>query len=567
MELSIPKYVLNSPRLYVIGLFISLQLTALAQYQDAYYVQLVGKDTVYDANHLLSKKALDRRSKYSIPIDYQDYPVKTTYIQSLENIDSIHVRYTLRWLNAAIVESTSTAIQSLDSISFVNFTQYVGKVTAHQNVNREKMTFIQPVVKLKESSMHTQNLTSRDYGIAYDQNKQIGILDLHQKGWNGNGISVAVFDAGFKNLNTIPGFLKHQANHKLRYGYDWVNMDNTLTDFETHGTSCASALGAYDPGSYIGSGPLSSITLFKTENGKTEYPIEELNWCKAAEIADSLGVDMITSSLGYNQFDDVRLNYTHSQLDGNTAFISRVAKIAVEKGIIVLNSAGNQGHSPWQKIGFPADNREVITVGAVDKKGDVSYFSSRGNNANHHLKPDLSAMGVMTAVATPKGTYNKGNGTSFSTPVVAGGVACLLQAYPHLSPLAIADLLRKTATQNHRPDSMIGYGIARFDVAYAFQKSVEENRKIHVINTLNMEFVVLNAQDNPISYTLYLHRKFLGFIAVKKKIQSESNVSISSAHYIPLCEIADAEPMELSIRVIGNDEKGQLKIKARCKLK
>ena len=512
-------------------LIVNSHLSFSQNTNDAFYVQFLDKDTSYTPEEILSKKALDRRNKYQIPLNSTDYPVKKEYLSILNRLDSVNVRYSLKWSNGAVIESSKSFVTSLDSLPFITEIKYVG--TFNPNSKRESIEFHQPILKLKVSSMETVRLNEEDYGKSYQQNKQIGVLHLHNKGFNGNNISVAVFDAGFKNITKIPGFLRHQANEKLRYGYDLVNLDNSLSDFDTHGTACASALGAYDRGKFIGSGPLAKLTLFKTENGKSEYPIEELNWCKAAEIADSLGVDIITSSLGYNQFDDQSLNYTHSQLDGNTSYISIGAKTAVSKGIIVLNSAGNQGNSKWQKIGFPADVEEVLTVGASNKNGSPVRFSSRGNNANQSIKPDVVALGVRATVASPSGFYYQGNGTSFSTPIVAGGVACLLQAFPQLSPKEINDLIRQTADDNTTPDSVIGYGVARFDIAFEYQNYLDKKTiRPHVFYSNPKEVVIFSGAAESMDLLYYVNRKFLGFWKYRKKVSSKKGITPSTVHYI-----------------------------------
>ena len=518
----------------------------------AFYVQFNDKDTNFNINEILSPKAIERRNKYQIQLNYSDYPVKKNYLQKLNQLDSITVRYALKWSNSAIIESSKTYVSTLDSLAFISEIKYVG--TINPNNKREAVDFYKPTVKLKSSTMETSSLNELDYGKSYQQNQQIGVLHLHKKGFNGNRVSVAVFDAGFKNITKIPGFLRHQANDKLMFGYDLVNLDNSLSDFDTHGTACASALGAYDKGKFIGSGPLAKLTLFKTENGKSEYPIEELNWCKAAEIADSLGVDIITSSLGYNQFDDQSLNYTHSQLDGNTSYISIGAKTAVSKGIIVLNSAGNQGNSKWQKIGFPADVEEVLTVGAINKNGSPARFSSRGNNANQSIKPDVVALGVGATVASPSGFYYQGNGTSFSTPIVAGGVACLLQAFPQLSPKEINDLIRQTADNNTTPDSVIGYGVARFDIAFEYQNYLDKKTvRPHVFYSDPKEVVIFSGAAESMDLLYYVNRKFLGFWKYRKKVSSKKGITPSTVHYIK---------NSLNIKVKFYDKEGSsLKVK------
>jgi hypothetical protein len=527
-----------------IGLILCLFFTYLGFSQNlnqAFYIQFTDKDTSYHIHELLSQKAIERRDKYNISLNYNDYPVKTEYLKRLNKFDSITVRFALKWSNGVVIESSKTFVELLDSLPFISQINYVGSL--NPNSKREPVNFHQPILKLKVSSMETSGLTEKDYGKSFQQNQQIGVIDLHKKGFNGNNIHVAVFDAGFKNITKIPGFIKHQANYKLMFGYDLVNLDNTLSDFDTHGTACASALGAYDKGKFIGSGPLAKLTLFKTENGKSEYPIEELNWCKAAEIADSLGVDIITSSLGYNQFDDSKMNYNHSQLDGKTSYISIGAKTAVSKGIIVLNSAGNQGDSKWQKIGFPGDVEEVLTVGAISKNGKPARFSSRGNNANQSIKPDVVALGVRATVSSPSGFYYQGNGTSFSTPIVAGGVACLLQAFPELSPKELNDLIRQTANQNDSPDSIKGYGIARFDVAYEYQNYLNlKTTKPYILSSNPKEIVIFGGSSEAMDLFYYKSRTFLGFWKYLKKANTLKGLTPTDVYYIrtPQDESIDA---------------------------
>ena len=495
-----------------------------------FYVQFEDKDTNFVIDEILSNKAIERRNKYQIQLNYNDYPVKRDHLEKLNQLDSITVRYALKWSNGAVIESSKTNISKLDSQPFISEIRYVG--TINPKSKREAIYFYKPTVKLKVSEMETIGLTELDYGKSYKQNQQIGVIHLHKKGFNGNSISVAVFDAGFKNITRIASFLRHQANDKLMFGYDLVNLDNSLSDYDTHGTACASALGAYDKGEFIGSGPLSSLTLFKTENGKSEYPIEELNWCKAAEIADSLGVDIITSSLGYNQFDDPKMNYNHSQLDGNTSYISMGAKTAVSKGIIVINSAGNQGDSKWKKIGFPADAEEVLTVGAISKNGNPASFSSRGNNANKSIKPDVVALGVRATVSSPSGYYYQGNGTSFSTPIVAGGVACLLQAFPKLSPSEINNLIRQTADQNNNPDSIKGFGIARFDVAYEYLNYINsKTTNPFIFSSNSSEIIIFKGLAKSMNLTYYVRRKFLGFLNYHKKMSSLKGIIPTDVHH------------------------------------
>ncbi|HBN03579.1 MAG TPA: hypothetical protein DD396_05995, partial [Bacteroidetes bacterium] len=329
----------------------------------------------------------------------------------------------------------------------------------------------------------------------------------------------AVFDAGFKNLNAIPGFLKHQANDRLTFCYDVAQLDNLLTDADNHGTAVTSCLGAYQLGHYVGSAPLANLFLFRTEYGATESPLEELNWCKAAELSDSAGVDMITSSLGYFRFDDTTLSYRHSDLDGFTSYISLGARIAVEKGILVLNSAGNEGDNLWRKIGTPADVATVLTIGAAGIDNQVGRFSSQGYNAKGDIKPDVVACGVLTYVGSPNGNYYQGYGTSYATPVAAGGVACLLQAFPGLTPLQINQLIRSTASQSQNPDSIMGYGVAQFDAAYNLQQLKTAKHVVSGIVKIDPNgLIIFKVPKDVVHFDVYSVVKFLGVLPYKKHL-------------------------------------------------
>lgn len=509
-----------SSRIGKAALFLIISISSsYAQSTNVFYVQFDSKEIVGQAEDHLSPKAIYRRAKYGIKPTETDFPVNSTYVAAVLRDTNIIFRYSLKWHNAIVVSSDENNLSKLENLPFVKQVKYAGKATKILVI--EAPTFVSPILKLKESDMTITTLTEAEYGASYGQNNQIGVIELHRKGFDGSGIDIAIFDAGFKNLNIIPAFVKHQGNGLLTYGYDLVDLDNELTNSDNHGTSCASCFGSYDKGKYIGSAPKAHITLFRTENGSTEYPVEELNWCKAAEIADSLGVDMITSSLGYNKYDDTTLSYTHKDLNGKTSYISLAAKTATEKGILVINSAGNEGDNKWRKIGTPADAAEVLAVGAVSLKNKPGKFSSQGYNADGVVKPDIAACGVLAWVASPSGSYYQGYGTSYATPIAAGGVACLLQAYPELNPQQIRDLIKATALDAESPDSIRGYGVAQFDLAYELgqvQKLSISSAKI--LNIDSNQVIIFNPNNAKISYSVYYTKKLLGLFNIKKKLNS-----------------------------------------------
>lgn len=489
----------------------------LAQNTNAYFIQFSDKVSESNIRATLSEKALERRTKFNLSIDSYDMPVSANYISVILQDTTIRLRYALKWHNAIVVNCTKTSLHYLTDLPFVRAVKFVGETQTLKS--SEGPLFYAPRLVLKDATMKENGYTKEDYGVSYAQNKQIGVPYLHRLGYTGKGIDVAVFDAGFKNLNAIPGFLKHQANDRLTFCYDVAQLDNLLTDADNHGTAVTSCLGAYQLGHYVGSAPLANLFLFRTEYGATESPLEELNWCKAAELSDSAGVDMITSSLGYFRFDDTTLSYRHSDLDGFTSFISLGARIAVEKGILVLNSAGNEGDNLWRKIGTPADVATVLTIGAAGIDNQVGRFSSQGYNAKGDIKPDVVACGVLTYVGSPNGNYYQGYGTSYATPVAAGGVACLLQAFPGLTPLQINQLIRSTASQSQNPDSIMGYGVAQFDAAYNLQQLKTAKHVVSGIVKIDPNgLIIFKVPKDVVHFDVYSVVKFLGVLPYKKHL-------------------------------------------------
>lgn len=536
-------------------IFLFFNVRLVAQTHNVYLVKFTDKDTSVSAESTLSSKAIDRRIKYGISLDHYDLPVNAFYVQNLLNDSTLFLRYTLKWHNAAVISSESEDLSKVENLAFVESVKYVGKSPFRKF--KEAPAFNSPVLKLKESTMTTIGLDAQDYGIAYAQNLQIGTIDLHKQGLNGKGVSIAIFDAGFKNIDQIPSFLKHQSNNLLTFGYDVAGLDNELNINDNHGTACASTFGAYDKGKYIGSAPNAYLTLFQTEFAASEYPVEELNWCKAAELADSAGIDLITSSLGYNQFDDKSLSYTHDDLDGKTSFVSLGATVAASRGIVVLNSAGNQGDNKWRKIGTPADVPTVITVGAVDVTGKPGKFSSQGYNANGSIKPDIAACGVLAAVASPSGGYYKGYGTSYSTPLAAGGVACIMQAFPEKNPSEIANLIRHTSSQSSNPDSIMGYGVAQFDIAYHYAKAQKNDQiEFDILKSNDKEISVYLKNDGDYSYSMYYTKKFMKLFKIKKGKKKGTFAATHSIARIPIDLTEENCSKKYTLKIISSSTVG-----------
>jgi subtilisin family serine protease len=227
-----------------------------------------------------------------------------------------------------------------------------------------------------------------------------------------------------------------------------------------------STMGAKKSRKIFGAAPDADYILLRTEDVFSENLIEEYMWVCAAEFADSSGADIINSSLGYTTFDDSLQNHTYEDMDGETTPISIGAGIACNKGIIVVSSAGNSGSSSWRFIGAPADNFDVLSVGAVDENEEITSFSSYGPNSDGALKPNVVAQGKNTVIISSSDTVRTGSGTSFSSPITAGMVACLWGAQPTQTPAAVKDAIYKSADRYLNPDDQFGYGVADYFSAY-----------------------------------------------------------------------------------------------------
>lgn len=400
----------------------------------------------------LSDKAIARREKFNISIDSSDLPLTPLYVQTIAGIKGIELWNRSKWLNALEIRTTDTlAVSGLNMLTFVRKIQYLGYVNEDPN----KPEAIDSTFLRSSKTNMKSPLTEESYGRAFEQNNLINLLPLHNKGYRGNGISIAILDAGFNNAYRIPGVNINESNTPCR---DFVTHDNSIWEDDRHGANVFGFMRAFQPGTYIGTAPFANYMLLRTEQTSSETPSEEVNWVAAAEYADSAGVDMISSSLGYTVFDNPALGHTFKEYNGKTTIVAIGANAAVAKGIAVVVSAGNEGNNSWEKIGTPGDAPSVITIGATDDKGYYADFSSRGRTADGRIKPDLTAMGKKAYVTSPGGTY-QGNGTSYATPIFAGALACLIESCPGKTPAQLKTALLQSGTHSFNPDSLYGYGI------------------------------------------------------------------------------------------------------------
>ena len=418
-----------------------------------YWVQFVDKqNNPYSIDYpeaYLSVRALQRRANQHIAIDEHDLPVTPDYLKSLSQAGALVLNVS-KWLNGAVVEVTDTeVIQQIEQLPFVGGTRRC----ADGNFT-----------KIADDGM---DFVPSFYGDAFDHIGTINGKPLHDAGFMGQGMLIAVIDGGFRGADTIKVLASLRDEGRLLGTRNFVERDSTVFKGSQHGTACLGLMAGYLPNEYVGTAPKASFYLFVTEDVSSENIIEEYNWVSAAELADSLGVDVCSTSLGYVDFDDAEQTHVYEDLDGATTPVSRGAAIACSRGMLCVNSAGNSGQNPFPYIGAPADVEAVLTVGAVNGTGELAPFSSVGPTFDQRIKPDVVAMGVGDKVAAYNGTYYNGSGTSYSCPVVAGMSACLWQSRPLATPRELADALRQTANRSDMPDCSYGYGLPDFAAAMA----------------------------------------------------------------------------------------------------
>ncbi|WP_045689524.1 S8 family serine peptidase [Hymenobacter sp. AT01-02] len=403
----------------------------------------------------LSARAVQRRQRQNIAVQPRDLPVNPSYVQQVKAVAGAQLWYTSRWFNAAIVACDSATLLQLQALPCVRTAKTLNRGLPGSR-KRE----------VGEQLPAEQRGTRAQYGPAYTQANMIGAVAMHDAGYRGEGMQIAVFDAGFTGVNTAAAFAPLFQEQRLASTFNVVEKNNAVYGRNSHGTNCLSTMAANSPGFYIGTAPQATYRLFVTEDIYSEHPVEEANWLVAAEYADSAGVDIISSSLGYNTFDYPSVDYTYNDLNGRTALSTRAATVAARVGMLVVNSAGNEGRNTWRYITAPADADSILTVGAVDSLLNRAYFSSMGPTADGRIKPNLSAMGLQTAIISPSGAATRGSGTSFSCPVLAGMAAGFWQANPTLTAQQVLGYLQRSGTRATTPDDQVGYGIPSFVRAY-----------------------------------------------------------------------------------------------------
>ena len=470
-------------------LLVLSQFYAFAQ-QDA-WVYLTDKEEVANsiANPILilSQKAIDRKTAHNVVVDERDVPVNENYISELKMQTGITVLAKSKWFNAVHVRGTQSDVEALLDLSFVSTIDFADK-----NLNNSRTS--QPDNKFEVE----ETLIDFDYGNALNQIEMFNGDELHLADYTGTGMTDAVLDAGFPNVNNMSAFQRLRDAGNLLNGYDFVNRTSEVYAYtgNTHGTNVLSTMAGYIQDQFVGTAPDAKYYVFRTENAASENPIEESLWVEAAERADSLGVDVINTSLGYTTYDNPNYSYTPADMNGNTAFITRGANVAFEKGMLLVNSAGNSGSSGWTIVGAPADASGVLSIGAVKADGTYASFSSQGDSSQPNHKPDVVAQGQASYVISTSDAIYTSNGTSFSSPIMAGGVVCLWQALPSLTNEQIMQLVRESASQYNNPDYFLGYGIPNLQLAL--------NEGLSIVDFENVVELDLNIYPNPVSNEIKL---------------------------------------------------------------
>jgi subtilisin family serine protease len=354
-----------------------------------------------------------------------------------------------------------------------------------------KVDFVAPGAKL--SSGRTRHFKNRrESGIAaatISQLSMVGIDDMHSEQVRGEGVWIAIFDSGYQGVNTAAPFQHIFANQRLADAYDFVGNTTEIFRYDDHGTEVLSVIGALSD-NYTGGAYESTFSLFVTEDISGEYRVEEYNWLFAAERADSAGVDIIQSSLGYNTFDDPTMDYAKSDLDGATAVISKAASKALKKGIVVVASAGNEGTNSWRLVTPPADVDGILAIGSVTSSLSKSSFSSIGPTSDNRIKPDLVALGTGTSIVRPSGATGSANGTSLAAPIVTSLVAGVLQQFPDLTVKEVYQVLTTTASQGERPDNLLGYGIPSYALVEKFLRPIQTEDEITIYPNPTFDSIV-----------------------------------------------------------------------------
>ncbi len=426
-----------------------------------YFISFTDKNqsqySIDNPSAFLSQRAIDRRVARNIPITIEDLPVNTDYVDIVSH-NGAKIISRSKWFNGITIECDKTVLTEILALSFVKDYSIVYHYT--ENIKPKDLNNESP---LKYNA--NLRLASSDYGGSYNQIHMINGDFLHDNGFKGEGMLIALLDAGFYAVDMLAPFDSMRTNNQIIATWDFVDNNSSVYEDDSHGMSVLSTIAGNVPGELLGTAPKASFLLLRTEDVGSENIIEEYNWAAAAEYADSAGADIISSSLGYTLFDDSTMNHSYADMDGNHCPASIAADVASSKGMLVVLSAGNSGIKPWHYIGAPSDADSALSIGAVDSIGQHIYFSSFGPSSDGDVKPNVCAQGYECKLSDEIGAISEGSGTSFACPILAGAATCLWQAYPGYSAMEIKSAIEQSSSLFFSPNDSMGYGIPDFMIA------------------------------------------------------------------------------------------------------
>lgn len=402
--------------------------------------------TIENPLEYLSQRSIDRRAKNGVVVSEEDFPVNADYVNQVKSLGA-DILYTSRWMNAVLVRLDGNELNDITLLPFIASYEYIAPNDQVSGGRSKK------IKNKKDSNLGIVNQV---------QLSMLGLDDMHTENIYGQGITVAVFDSGFPGVDKVDAFKPMFDEGRVTYTQDIIGKSGNVFQYDEHGTEVLSIMAAHQTGIFLGGVPEANYQLYVTEDVTTEYRIEEYNWLVAAEKADSTGVDIINSSLGYNIFDDASMNYTTAELDGKTAVISKAANLAIKKGIFVVVSAGNDGNTSWSLVNPPADVDGVLAVGSVTSTGNRSNFSSIGPTADGRIKPDVVALGSGVSVIKANGNTGFTSGTSAAAPLITSLVMGLMQTFPELSVSELYSLVIGSGNGSEHPDNRTGYGVPNY---------------------------------------------------------------------------------------------------------
>lgn len=417
--------------------------------------------SVSNPSDFLSPQAIDRRTLQGIVVNENDIPVNENYVNDVKNAGA-QIYFRTKWMNGVLVQCTPSVLPVIEELSFV-----------------ERIEFVAPGTKLQSGrkKIAARNKGYKSAQATEEQLTMLALNEMHAADIRGENVLIAIFDSGFQGVDLTSPFehIRDENRIDLDVSHDFVYNTNDVFQYDEHGSQVFSVIAAYLSDSFVGGAYNASFQLYVTEDVNSEYRIEEYNWLFAAERADSAGVDIINSSLGYNTFDDPYMDYPTSAMDGKTTVVSRAAQWASDRGIIVVCSAGNEGANAWQVITAPADAVDVLAVGAVNSSGQRISSSSKGPNAEGRIKPDVVALGLNTSVILPNGNLGSATGTSLAAPLVTSLAAGVHQKYPLLSAKMVMEVIKNSASRASHPDNFIGYGIPTFSAVTHYLEELKKS--------------------------------------------------------------------------------------------